>query len=415
MEPLPMEHNASKSVSEDIISRMPDDVIANILDRLPIQYAVRTSILSKNWRLKWTLLSRVVFDEEFYEYLEGLGGENWYDGNNISRILLHLKGSVTKFDLYIPDGKVMDVMEIDYLVMLLSKKGIKEFELTNIHEEPLTLSSKLFSCVKLECLSLWNCSLYSTLTFCGFPYLLHVSFFDVAFANGNFGEIISQCPLLEFLEVIYLFADPIGKIKMVEIAKLKNLKDLFFPLCMLETTALTSSLVFRLVGHFSKLQKLALDLRECKFIRESGAGNWVGTSLSCLKNLRLLSVDFGSDIMLSFAIDMIWGLPELQTLEIRNAYDDDVPQPAFRASDLNHISMGQLQVRNVVFISFNGFENEIYLMKNLLACSPALKRIVIHPNQSLTLNDDEKSMFATKLLDLHRASSSAKVNIIWRQ
>ncbi|XP_071733660.1 F-box/FBD/LRR-repeat protein At1g13570-like [Rutidosis leptorrhynchoides] len=181
MEPAFRKHKASESASVDVISRIPEDVVTNILDRLPIQYAIRTSTLSRNWRFKWTLLSLVVFDVFLYEYLQGLGGVNWYDGDNISKIFNLLKGSITKFDLYIPNGKVLAVTEIDDSVMLLSRKGIKEFKLTNMHEQPLTLSSKLFSCVKLERLTLWNCSLYPTPTFSGFPYLLHLCLYNAEY------------------------------------------------------------------------------------------------------------------------------------------------------------------------------------------------------------------------------------------
>ncbi|XP_071739456.1 F-box/FBD/LRR-repeat protein At1g13570-like [Rutidosis leptorrhynchoides] len=384
MEPTPMKHNASKSASEDIISRMPEDVIANILDRLPIQYALRTCILSKNWRFKWTLLSNVVFDKKFFEYLQELGGENRYDERNIiSRLLFHLKGSITKFHLYIPYGKVLDVKDINRWVIFLSRKGTKEFNFINtnidINVEPIKLSTHIFSCVKLEHLTLHNCSLCPAPTFCGFPNLLSLDLRHVAFENGKFGEIITQCPLLELLEVTYTHL--IGKVKVVEIAKLTNLKSLSFPLCRLDTVAISNFLVYNLVGHFSKLQKLKLNLFTCKFLEESSAGNWVRTSFCCLKTLMLYNIDFGSDSMLSFVFDMIWSSPELKTLVISAAYSDAVPQPAFCYSELNHISMEQLfKLQSVVFKSCRGSENERYLIKNLLACSPTLNKINIFVN-----------------------------------
>ncbi|XP_071735736.1 F-box/FBD/LRR-repeat protein At1g13570-like isoform X3 [Rutidosis leptorrhynchoides] len=314
MEPAPGEYNASELASEDIISTMPENVITHILDRLPIQYAVRTAILSRNWRFKWTLLSHVVFDKKFSEHLARLGGENWYDERNMNRILLHLKGSITKFDLYIPNDKKLDAKDINHWVMFLSRKGIEEFNLKNMNLEPLKLSSHLFSCVKLECLMLRNCSLYPAPTFRGFPNLLSLDLYQVAFENGNFGDFIVQSPLLEFLKVSN--CDSIGKVKMAEIAKLKNLKWLSFPLCMLDNIAITGSLIIRLVGHFSKLQELYLDLRMCRFLGESGAAKSVCTSFRCLSTLILYPIDFGSDIKLLFAFEMIWSSPELQTLKI---------------------------------------------------------------------------------------------------
>ncbi|XP_071735726.1 F-box/FBD/LRR-repeat protein At1g13570-like [Rutidosis leptorrhynchoides] len=417
MEQAPRIHKASELASEDIISRMPDDVISNFLDRMPIQYAVRTCILSRNWRFKWTLISQVVFDKKFYKYLRGLGRNDWYDENNISRILLHLKGSITKFEIYIPKNKVLDFNSINHWVMFLSRKGIREFKLTNMnHWVPLTLSSNLFSCVKLERLTLYNCSLTSATTLCGFPYLLHLELDEVVFVNDNLGEIISQCPLLEFLEVSY--RNPIGKLKMVNIAKLKNLKCLFIPLCMFDSTTLTSSFVFHLLSHFPKLEEHSLDFYNCEFIRESGGvGNWVRTSLRCLRTLTLHLIEFSSDIMLSFAYEMIWGSPELQNLYISATYDDDdVPPPAFCSSVLKHISMGQLQLQlqSVTFRFLKGSENDICLIKNLLAYSPFLKKIDIDADSDWFFGGENgKLMFAKKLLELHRASSAAKVMIHW--
>ncbi|XP_071713558.1 F-box/FBD/LRR-repeat protein At1g13570-like [Rutidosis leptorrhynchoides] len=188
MDSTPGKHNASKSTSKDIINCMPEDVITNILNRLPIQYAVRTSTLSRNWRFKWTSLNHVVLDEEFYDYLRGLGVDNWYNEMNISVIFHLIKGSITKFDLFIPYDKVLDVNSINYWVMLLSKKGIKDLKLINMYPETLRLSSHLFSCVKLERLALRRCSIFPAQpTSCGFPNLLHLHLDCVEFVKGNFG------------------------------------------------------------------------------------------------------------------------------------------------------------------------------------------------------------------------------------
>lgn len=63
------------SPEEDVISSMPDIVINKILDRLPIQEAVRTCILSKDWRYKWKILSQLVFDKEFNGFLQATKNE----------------------------------------------------------------------------------------------------------------------------------------------------------------------------------------------------------------------------------------------------------------------------------------------------------------------------------------------------
>ncbi|XP_022020411.1 F-box/FBD/LRR-repeat protein At1g13570-like isoform X3 [Helianthus annuus] len=57
-------HKASKFASQDFITNLPDNVVTNILDRLLLRDAVRTSILSKSWRFKWTMLSQLLTESD---------------------------------------------------------------------------------------------------------------------------------------------------------------------------------------------------------------------------------------------------------------------------------------------------------------------------------------------------------------
>ena len=47
---------------QDLISKIPDEVLSLIVSCLPLQEAVQTSILSKRWRHVWTLVSKLEFD-----------------------------------------------------------------------------------------------------------------------------------------------------------------------------------------------------------------------------------------------------------------------------------------------------------------------------------------------------------------
>ena len=199
MEPDHQTHKASKIAAEDIISKMPVNVVARILDHLPIQDSVRTSILSRTWRFNWTNISQLVFDEKLFE--PGLQGNNKFNARTISRLLLYFKGPVTKFFLHIPHYMELDVADVCLWVMFLSKKGIKEFTLINMHPTPLKLPSHLFCCLELKLLELQNCCFHMPPTFCGFPKLLTLKFNMVRFESGNVGELITRCPLLEKLKI----------------------------------------------------------------------------------------------------------------------------------------------------------------------------------------------------------------------
>ncbi|GJS06286.1 F-box/FBD/LRR-repeat protein-like protein [Tanacetum coccineum] len=54
----------SQDSSLDRISNLPSIIIENILCLVPIKEAVRTSILSKDWRYTWTKIPKLVFTEK---------------------------------------------------------------------------------------------------------------------------------------------------------------------------------------------------------------------------------------------------------------------------------------------------------------------------------------------------------------
>ncbi|GJS79827.1 F-box/FBD/LRR-repeat protein-like protein [Tanacetum coccineum] len=119
---------ASKVAQKDVISTMPEEVITNILHCLPLQDAVKTSILSKDWKFKWTMITQLVFDKNFYDYLDQNTDNEYFYPKIISRLLFLLNGAITKFFLYLPYCNEVDVEDINCWIIYLSKKGIKEFK-----------------------------------------------------------------------------------------------------------------------------------------------------------------------------------------------------------------------------------------------------------------------------------------------
>lgn len=68
--------------------------------------------------------------------------------------------------------------------------------------------------------------------------------------------------------------------------------------------------------------------------------------------------------------------------------------------------MGQLQLQNVSALCLRGLENELCLIKSLLACSPLLKKMTIRSNSQVF---GGQLMLAKRLLTLHRASPVAEI------
>nr|GEY11345.1 F-box/FBD/LRR-repeat protein At1g13570-like [Tanacetum cinerariifolium] len=209
-----------KYVSEDIISSMPDNVMSNILDSLPVQDAVRTSILSKDW------------------------------------------------------------------------------------------------------------------SFRGFANLVSLDLDYITFESYQCGELLTQCQSLEYLRLASGITT--AKIKEVEIVKLKNLEVLSLELIKLENMEMiTRSTIFRLMSFFPKLQKLDLDIVNCKII------------------LEVHCISFG---------------------QLR-------------------------KLRDVALGSCRDLENEVCFIKSILACSPVLKKMSVisssvYSNQVLGSHDRDREQLS---------------------
>ncbi|XP_076884208.1 F-box/FBD/LRR-repeat protein At1g13570-like [Bidens hawaiensis] len=398
-------HKAPKLASEDFISNMPNNVLTNILDRLPLQDAVRTSVLARNWRFNWTMLSQLVFDVNFFKYLSKTEGHENNYGIIITRVLMHIKGVITKFVLYIDERWKLDDEDINDWILFLSNKGVKDITLWNKKTRTFKLSAHLFSCLELKHLKLVHCCFDPSSGFHGFPNLLRLELLRVRFKTGKIGKFFTGCPALMFLD-LYLRSH-VGSVKLGEIAKLKNLKSLSLNLFNLERTAMTSSSgIFELVGSLPKLQGLHLDFSYCKSFTVDVAGKRSRTTFSRLKDLKLTGIDLGNGIMLSCVFELTRCFPNLQALKITARNQDDDPAPA-SCSDCN--KMGPLQLQTVVFNKLVGSNNEVCLIKYLLSCSPFLKKLVTHPFPSLA--SDEKFALATKLLKLHPASPDVDIDL----
>ncbi|KAJ0683212.1 putative F-box domain, FBD domain, leucine-rich repeat domain superfamily [Helianthus annuus] len=386
-------HKTSKFEPQDFITNMPDNVVTNILDRLPVQHAVRTSILSRNWRFKWTMLSQLVFDVDFFGYLRKSEGKNNHVGV-ISRLLLHLSGGITKFVLCIND--VLDAEDINHWILFLSRKGIKDLTIRNGDETPLMLPTHLFSCLELKHVHLFNCCFNPPPTFHGFPNLLSLDLCVDFEENVQLGEFFTKCPLHEILTIDD--RSQVGKVNVVEIAKIKNLKVLSLQFCDLDNS------IFELVGSLPKLQELHLDFDDCD-LTEGGDRKRFSAAFPCLKVLKLSRILLEYD-MLSYAFELIRSFTNLQTLEITAAHSnlDAGPPP-----QVDYNTMGLLQLRSVTIECFKGSENEVCLIKYLLGSSPFLKKIVIRRRSYIA--SDERIMFAKKLLMLHRASPTAEIDL----
>ncbi|KAM0047811.1 putative leucine-rich repeat domain superfamily [Helianthus debilis subsp. tardiflorus] len=320
-------------------------------------------------------------------------------GGVISRLLLHIEGVIEKFVLSMFDVKHINyrVENINHWILFLSTKSIKDLTLDIGNWTPLKMPTHLFSCVELKHLKLRNCCFNPPPTFHGFPNLLSLELYMVRFESGKLGEILTRCPLLETLVLGYLFST--RSVKLVEIVKSENLKKLSLRLCDLDTeTIISSSTIFELVGFLPKLEELSLDFAKCQ-LTEGGAKKKFPTA--SLKTLTLSRIDLSNLHKRSCVFEVIRNFPNLQTLKISSIHrkTDSVPIP----EEYNTTGL-----RRVVFECLEGSENEVYLIKYLLVCSPFLEKVVIRGGEWFMSR--KRLKFARKVLKLHRASTVAEID-----
>ncbi|XP_071734762.1 F-box/FBD/LRR-repeat protein At1g13570-like isoform X1 [Rutidosis leptorrhynchoides] len=400
---------ASKSATEDVINTMPSNVVSFILDFLPLQDAVRTSILSKNWRYKWTTINQVVFGNDFFEYIMRTKGD--VDGRIITRVLVYHEGSITKFVLDIPRHKRFDDDDIYLWAKLLSTKSVKEMIIVNKNITPIVLPTRLFSFVDLKHLKLCCCCFHGA-SLGGFPKLLSL---DLEWVN-SWELIIGLCPLLEVLQIYHPLA--MTKMKLDDFAKLKNLKRLFLSLSMLyhhhhhHDAAIPSLDIFKLVAFLPKLHRLTLDLQKCSRFMVDAAGNR-DVMMHSLKVLDVLDLDYDNGAMVFFFFDLIQGSPNLEILRIRAIDKDRVfPSPVTHGQVKAGITGYLQQLRNVDLVFTKDSQVELSFIKCLLDNCCLLQLITIANYDSTrygTVNRGCYFDFAAKLLMLSRASPEAKI------
>lgn len=165
-------NNVMKTDQEDRISGLPDDLIHQILSPLGLKFVVqRTSILSKRWKLIWTTLPSLKFNEGVTfidKFLSNRNSDSEIIKLNLSFGHLPQTDKVDKFISYAISHKVQ-VLNVDVLG-LGAKIDFSTFNSTFLKNLTLNLNFSRFS--ESDC---WNLTELTTLHFASSSRTLHVT------------------------------------------------------------------------------------------------------------------------------------------------------------------------------------------------------------------------------------------------
>ncbi|XP_042752963.1 F-box/FBD/LRR-repeat protein At1g13570 [Lactuca sativa] len=385
---------------EDNLSNLPEHLIDSIIERLPIEDVVRTSIISKKWRYRWTTMRVLVFDKNF--------SNKFASNGDFGRNSLQAIGQWMSF---------------------LSRNGVTELVLTysNQHYE---LPSYVFSCLDLTKLELRNCIYKPPLEFNGFLNLKELNLEDVDFGTSCGNKIN-----LPKLKKLFLFSCKNVYKFNIKATKLRKLTVIACPdallLGLLDSPCLISVFIssqdytqdfvgvekMNLATMLSNLPRLRYIYTDSKlnltFISQSLVVEKIPKllphAISRLKHMWLIRFQVDDLDQLDVALCLLRNSPKLEKLTVTHLMEHhiDVGPASNRLESPNCLDCTLDQLQVVEMRHLRGSKPELLFIKLLLAHSPSLNKFTITPNGDL----DAKKIhdIAKDVMQFPRASTKAKL------
>ncbi|XP_071721138.1 F-box/FBD/LRR-repeat protein At1g13570-like [Rutidosis leptorrhynchoides] len=418
------------STELDRISYLPENLIDSILEKLPIQDAVRTNVLSKKWEYKWTTMSSLVFDKYFSEKFakNGVFGRNGFI-RITNQVFNFFKGPILKLHLHIPNMALDSFQEVDQWILSLSRDGvIRELVLTNSNQR-YQLPRYFFHCLELRMLELENCTFKPPHDFQGFLYLKDLVLKDIEFGANLHGTIINlpQLNVLKLCACTNVYNFKINSTNLVMLV-VRNCPDATL-LQLLHCKCLSAvGIVFQkpiqgverinlasLLSNMPCLWGFVIDGYFLGFSIEEKIPKWLPHPANSLKHLSLQNFKFGDLFQLQGILCILRNSPNLERLDVdneglRNVYLDVKPAITYlEASDCLDQTLNRLKTINMMHVERS--RALLLFIKLLLDHSPTLENISIRPNA--TADAFEKYNFAKDVTRFPRASSKAELHYLY--
>ncbi|KAK9058315.1 hypothetical protein SSX86_023156 [Deinandra increscens subsp. villosa] len=414
------------SVEEDIISDMPELLIVSVLERLPIEDAVRTSVLSKKWRYKWTTIREFNFRGQFLQKLSNREAFHHIGFIRIiNKIMIGHQGPILKFHLEIPNIVLDSFQEIDQWMLILSRNNVKKLRLYNLNRT-YPLPSCVFSCLELTTFGLYNCIFNPPPEFKGFPNLGIIAFKNIIFGN-NLSRSIINLPQLKFL---YLHTCVNVNNLNIKAVKLRTLRVMSCPdamllrllhskhlhvvhICLLNPIEDLHMAVerFNLMMMLSKMPNIKSFIMDGYFLKFLGAQKfplWLPHAVKLLKEMEFQTFNFGDLDQVQKALCILQNSPNLEVLRVTNVHmgpmaDLELTYDCLKAFDSLYQTPFMLQTIEITPVE--GSRPELLFIKLLLNRSPHLESMIIRPRA--TADAKKIITIAKDVLMFPRASNKA--------
>nr|GEV27590.1 hypothetical protein [Tanacetum cinerariifolium] len=344
----------------DKISNLPSSIIEDILCLVPIKEAVRTSILSKDWRYNWTKIPKLAFSEK------------------------------DMFDESSDDDGATDAKakcdEIDQIIMLLArnKDTLKKLtlDLSETCDLELELPLSIYSLNQLSDLYISGFVFEDDSTCRGFDSLTTLYVQGEIKSEVSLFNLLSNCPLLKHFELEEGDHNWDEETSIIELVKcLSAIEHLAFDSLSIEPDRVPVELPTKLV--------------HLKYF--------------CL-NWTILIDNFGLG-QLGFVIKNSPNLEiiKLEIIEFNNAEDGTNLVTLKNCSDIRLEHLKELEI-----VAFAARKGEMEFVKLILAKSPILMKVRIIINSDINneeVTKDEESEIVRILLGSPCASRLAEITV----
>ncbi|WOG96064.1 hypothetical protein DCAR_0415394 [Daucus carota subsp. sativus] len=407
---------------EDRISELPLHIQEIILCFLPIQDAVRTSVLSRKWRHCWTTIPNLIFDHRLSSFLR----LDRYDGGHVkaikfvsvvNKLLLLHNGPILKFSFICPMSFDAEVVHdfIDHWIPLFSRKCTKQLILEEDNEAG-NFKAHNYSSLDLTHLRLGRSLFPHSSAFGGFVNLIKLELVNVA---SNFGQTIIVCPALEKLTLICCseifpvnFRAPslkclhqvhYGVSFEYDFMGLENLTEHSYVLVRNPETRTKSSNVVKVLGSLPKIEKFSTGIDFLKYLAGGGCPNRLSQPPPYLKTLNIWDMNFANLSEISCLLCLIRSAPNLCKLHMSVK---DLKH--YLIEDFEDCTIGHLEI--VTFSNFMGIKTELEVVKFLLGHSPLLKTMCIHCGKGM--KEDVALTMKKEIMQYSRGSSRAQIKYL---
>lgn len=381
---------------KDVISKLPDEILIDILSRLTIKEAARTGILSSRWRFLWTFFTGSIDYNDLIDrggLLKKFGlGDDYFDNLHmrkqkyvswIEQIMGSLKGPTVEGLKICFDSN----RNVHNWVQFAVEKRVQRLDLEN------------------SCLRLWECESYKFPSHfdirSSFSSLTSLRLSRIDVGNEAVENLLSYCPLLEVLSLGYTkcltslrVSGASLKLKYLELIYLQQLKNLEVDaenLLSFVYSGAPSNVCFK---HVPSLAEMSFEGDCCQYYMRK-----LYQLPRLLVHLRTLKLQVPSDELCCIPelpnlkhFELQGNIPPTYFLRVAAAFVKACPSLYKLTAKVEGVTYNyeqtmknhpHLSLRVVELIGFTWVRGEVEFLSDLLECATRLEKVIIDPMETM--------------------------------